>query len=635
MNRNQFISFIGNPDKLSERDGFLLADLVKNFPYFQTAHLLYAKSLHNQNSIHYNNQLKITATYATDRKVLHYLITAKAATEIETVKISQGSDEINRIEAEQIVNIEIRPQNIARAIENTEILDAKSKIIETAIILTDDAEKTKENDAEQSKIIKISETTTLTVINDEQPIIIEKASEISEEIISSKESISEQPLLIDNGLEIKEGIKDSAENNTEHPKIIEKTLETTEELTISNESITEQLIIIENAAENTQEIQGSKGSFTKHPKIIEKTGEISIETAESKETAVGPTIVEKTVELAEIKEGVVEQFAVIEKTAEIIQEPTDQKNINIENNDVLEVFTNSPSDSLTADTANEQPIIIKENNNSDGIINNTDVIIEADSAEDKKEIIAEQKAVLIANIDSQKVEANAVVENSGEIISDELEKEYLEEIAISRTELEISNTDLFPEDKSSEDNKGLCETVESNFVLNIPIGPVTAVNIDTQAASIKETYNQNEFTQIAAEGAAANFDSSQNHSFSEWLKYTSKTEETPSKDIKPDVKPEENASKKAATDLIDNFLREQPKMSKPKTEFYNPVNMAKQSVAEDISFVSETLAKIFVLQGNYIKALQAYENLRLKYPEKRLYFAAQIKNLRKLINQTK
>jgi hypothetical protein len=73
MNKAQFISYMENPDTLSGNDGMMLSQLVKDFPFFQTAHLLYAKSLHNQNSIHYNNQLKVTAAYATDRKVLHRL----------------------------------------------------------------------------------------------------------------------------------------------------------------------------------------------------------------------------------------------------------------------------------------------------------------------------------------------------------------------------------------------------------------------------------------------------------------------------------------------------------------------------------------------------------------------------------
>ncbi|HLC82237.1 MAG TPA: hypothetical protein VJI69_00310, partial [Bacteroidia bacterium] len=87
MNKIQFISYVETPEKISGNDSVLLAELLKDFPYFQTAHLLYAKSLHNINSIHYNNQLRVTAAYATDRKILHRLITKQQ--EVEAIKIPE------------------------------------------------------------------------------------------------------------------------------------------------------------------------------------------------------------------------------------------------------------------------------------------------------------------------------------------------------------------------------------------------------------------------------------------------------------------------------------------------------------------------------------------------------------------
>ena len=63
------------------------------------------------------------------------------------------------------------------------------------------------------------------------------------------------------------------------------------------------------------------------------------------------------------------------------------------------------------------------------------------------------------------------------------------------------------------------------------------------------------------------------------------------------------------------------------------MNMAKQSIVEDDDLVTETLAGIYEKQGFYTKAIKAYEKLSLKYPEKKLSFAARIENLRQQLNE--
>ena len=54
-------------------------------------------------------------------------------------------------------------------------------------------------------------------------------------------------------------------------------------------------------------------------------------------------------------------------------------------------------------------------------------------------------------------------------------------------------------------------------------------------------------------------------------------------------------------------------------------------VQQDESLLSESLAKIYIKQRRYSKAFEIISNLSLKYPEKSIYFADQLRFLQKLI----
>jgi tetratricopeptide (TPR) repeat protein len=80
--------------------------------------------------------------------------------------------------------------------------------------------------------------------------------------------------------------------------------------------------------------------------------------------------------------------------------------------------------------------------------------------------------------------------------------------------------------------------------------------------------------------------------------------------------------------ILDKFIRENPRISRGKAEFYNPVNMAKQSVEDNDELVTETLANVYYKQGHYKKAIRAYEKLCLIYPHKMTYFASLIQKIK-------
>ncbi|MFH0895070.1 MAG: tetratricopeptide repeat protein [Bacteroidota bacterium] len=82
--------------------------------------------------------------------------------------------------------------------------------------------------------------------------------------------------------------------------------------------------------------------------------------------------------------------------------------------------------------------------------------------------------------------------------------------------------------------------------------------------------------------------------------------------------------------IIEQFIRNEPRILRNEgenTEEYSSLP-GEEAPEDDVDFGSETLAQIYIKQGNKEKAIKIFENLSLKYPEKSSYFADQISNLK-------
>ena len=96
----------------------------------------------------------------------------------------------------------------------------------------------------------------------------------------------------------------------------------------------------------------------------------------------------------------------------------------------------------------------------------------------------------------------------------------------------------------------------------------------------------------------------------------------------------ENAPQMKGQSLIDNFINNDGgKITLKETpEFVPQIEDNNNSATNgDDGFFTETLAKIYIKQGRYSKALEIIQRLNLNYPKKNAYFADQIRFLRKLI----
>jgi len=114
-----------------------------------------------------------------------------------------------------------------------------------------------------------------------------------------------------------------------------------------------------------------------------------------------------------------------------------------------------------------------------------------------------------------------------------------------------------------------------------------------------------------------------NLSFLEWIEWTKNNSDYNIEDIDI-VRPISDK-----IELIDTFLKNKPKIP-PLSSNSETENLSEEFKFNKEELMTETLAKVYVKQGKFKKALLAYKILSLKYPEKNSFFADQIKAIKDL-----
>jgi len=97
-------------------------------------------------------------------------------------------------------------------------------------------------------------------------------------------------------------------------------------------------------------------------------------------------------------------------------------------------------------------------------------------------------------------------------------------------------------------------------------------------------------------------------------------------DMQGDLTTAQEKQKLTSHKIVDTFLKSNPKII-PNDNHTFQVDLT-ESLQENQDIATETLADIYATQGHKNKAIEIYEHLILKYPEKHIYFAAQIERLK-------
>jgi tetratricopeptide (TPR) repeat protein len=219
-----------------------------------------------------------------------------------------------------------------------------------------------------------------------------------------------------------------------------------------------------------------------------------------------------------------------------------------------------------------------------------------------------------------------------------IQKNYLEESEKAISELTVKDSEIVapPKNKLEESIK-LTIKEATQYIGQKPAEAATVIEAEQQMPAEVTTPAEpkEEVIKQAEEkleiGKPLEFAKSEKHSFQEWLQLSKltpvKREEEQKAEKEPE--PEIDGTRLKKLELIDRFIETNPKIVPDKNNPPSPANI-ERGTQDTSSFMTETLARVYLEQKKYTKAIQAYEILILKYPEKSVFFADRISEIKTL-----
>lgn len=249
--------------------------------------------------------------------------------------------------------------------------------------------------------------------------------------------------------------------------------------------------------------------------------------------------------------------------------------------------------------------------------------------------IYEQKLALLMDIDV--IESHVIEGEKNNEKTIETNQEEFELPVIPTVEFElIADIEFTKADAILASGVIVAEAVEiipEKIETEKVVSEILPEKIETTILEVKETSGAKNL-EI---GKPILFTQSEKHSFQEWLQLASfrpierkNEQEIDSIGLKPAEKIIEKvgntSNKQKKSEIIDKFIETNPKI-KPAREITE--NQVKSMEIKDTThLMTETLARVYLEQKKYSKAIQAYEILILKNPEKSIFFADRIKDIK-------